>query len=814
MFESLTETFMAPAGSKDAVAVGKRPNPLKPTRSASRSDLKNTSASSPIRPMPLARSYTTPVKSSTEDRATTPTESKKKHNMSFSREKDKVGSSASAGPDTFENEDSDEPPEPPRASVDLDELPIELIGLADSFIENLQAKVHPTPPNIESLSAKFQEFYGTASSHIATHLAALATRQSRELAPVVAHTRPSAASILRAKAASIGGRDKAKTPPPAPAKSESEQQMITAEELADRKRQRRALEVKRSLMEEAVERRLCEGIYDRIYRHRSTQDEAQDDKLRSKTAALDVVGIGPADLGVDLGELPTLPEAFAARQKEVRQWLEPVRKEIVRMNLTHYPLGKLNRLKSAHKGIVDTLAHFHPSSSADEIMPMLIYALITLPPEQLSVVSDLNFVQRFRWETKIDGEAAYCLTNLEAAISFLDTVDLSTLRADEAPSGPMKAPGPETPKTETFPPAYFATQGLTVSPATPSTPEVSAGQATAAMVEPSAPPDNGLLTTAAPLRNRRLSDLVNTPAAQALSTASDAVLNTFSAADQGLKTIGNSLEGSYRLFFGRLQKQQEGGVAGKSGSGSDGGKDGGSSSGGGAEGNVVVPKTLEEARKLISTPPPAGSEDEASLSGEEQKAPSPQQRQRTSFRRSMGAGGMEDKLLTIVGGRKSSASRDHSADSARSVASSRRVTFVDDEAGSMTGSTTGTGAAGTGAAGTGAAGTGAGPGLSSFNPMSRFSGIGGFRGFGRAASTPSVPQSAHPEKAVEGGDLATAFPDLAAALPPKIQVAPPVKRFMEVHSATDLRISEVAVLLRDYQRLANALKELGGFRDA
>lgn len=156
--------------------------------------------------------------------------------------------------------------------------------------------------------------------------------------------------------------------------------MLTADELADRKRQRRATELKRSLMEEAVERRLCEGIYDRIYRHRSTQDEAQDDKLRSKTAALDVVGIGPGDLGVDLGEQPTSREAYKAREKEVRQWLEPARKEITRMYQTHYPLGKLNRLKAAHKSIVDTLSHFHPSSSADEIMPMLIYTLITLPP--------------------------------------------------------------------------------------------------------------------------------------------------------------------------------------------------------------------------------------------------------------------------------------------------------------------------------------------------------------------------------------------------------------------------------------------------
>ena len=56
-----------------------------------------------------------------------------------------------------------------------------------------------------------------------------------------------------------------------------------------------------------------------------------------------------------------------------------------------------------------------------------------------------------------------------------------------------------------------------------------------------------------------------------------------------------------------------------------------------------------------------------------------------------------------------------------------------------------------------------------------------------------------------------AFPDLVASLPPKeaVKVAPPIKRFMEVQNPGDLKISEVLELLRDYRRLANALKDLG-----
>ena len=52
-------------------------------------------------------------------------------------------------------------------------------------------------------------------------------------------------------------------------------------------------------------------------------------------------------------------------------------------------------------------------------------------------------------------------------------------------------------------------------------------------------------------------------------------------------------------------------------------------------------------------------------------------------------------------------------------------------------------------------------------------------------------------------------------LPPKEspKVSPPIKRFMEIQSPADLRIGEVLELLRDYRRLAGALKELGAIKE-
>lgn len=577
--------------------------------------------------------------------------------------------------------------------------------------------------------------------------------------------------------------------------------MITPEELANRKKARKALEAKRSLLEEAVERRLCEGIYERIYRHRSTQDEAQDAKLRSKTAALSLVGIGPSDLGIDLAEVePQTEKSTAERTEVIRGQLESARKDLVRMGESRYPLGKLNRLKAAHKSIVDTLAQFHPSASADEIMPMLIYTLITLPPEHLNVISDLNFIQSFRWEQKLTGEEAYCLTNLEAAISFLQTVDLATLREDERPSGPVKTPGqPATPRVETFPPAY--SQGLTTSPQ--STSAVNTENATA-----SKPESSPSLKPASTVKNRRLSDLINTPT-QAFGAASDAV---FTTADQGLKTISNSLGESYSFLLGKLKERQED-----------------------PKEPIAVPKTLDDARKLVSTPPPEDEDATISLAA---AATDPEQAKPQN--------GRDDRVLSIIGGR-----RDHSTDSARSgrsASSSKKVLFAaaeDAKAGATTPAP-------------------AQPAMldqmrnlgNTFNPMARLSGISLVRGFGRSVSTPVVtpPKDAKEAtkdskdskdakdgvKPTDGGDLATvsfqqpnhplvltcnamttntnyekAFPDIAAVLPPKEipKISPPNKRFMELQNPGDLRLSEVLDLLKDYRRLAGALKNMGAFDD-
>ncbi|KAG6099896.1 hypothetical protein E4U30_005792 [Claviceps sp. LM220 group G6] len=663
-------------------------------------------------------------------------------------------------PDAFEtgaHSDIEENVEPSRASIELDELPIELITLTDSFIESLSAKVHSTPPSIEKLSRLFQDFYALASSHVNTHINALATRQKRETSPTRSISSiSSAASRIRSKAASIGTEDRSKV--------ESQRQMITAEELANRKKARKALGAQRGMLEEAVERRLCEGIYERIYRHRTTHDEAQDEKLRSKTAALALVGISPADLGIDYGEdAAQSPEATRVTER-MRQSLEEARTDIIKMSEARYPLAKANHLKAAHKSIVDTLADVHPSASADEIMPMLIYTLITVPPEKLQVISDLHFIQFFRWEPKLTGEAAYCLTNLEAAISFLQTIDLSTLRADEHPSGPSKPDGQaSTPKPETFPPAYGN------MPTSQSTAETDGENTTPS--KPPLPPASGP-KAATVLRNKGLSDLVHTPA-QALGAAGGAV---FSTADQGLKTISNSLGDSYAFLLGKLRERHNG-----------------------PKDFIVVPRTLDDARKLVSTPSP-DEDDNGSVSSSiagcsedtEQQAKHPS--------------GRGDRVLSLIGGRRETIGENSSRSGSTSSTKTPATKTEDAKTGDVSAPTP----ASTSTASAPPAMLESVRNLgSSFNPIGRLSSIGMMRGFGRNTAAKDAALGA------DGGDLATAFPDIAASVPPKQvtvpKIPPPNKRFLEVQGPGDLKIGEVRDLLKEYRRLAVALKNLGAF---
>lgn len=638
------------------------------------------------------------------------------------------------------------------------------------FIESLTAKVHHTPPSIDKLSEIFQEFYVKATSHISTHISALSSRQYREVSPNSPISKNLTKDARRLRSMSKDPVEYLEKPAP-------EQQMLTPQEISDRRKARRLLEQKGVALEEAVEKRVCERVYNRIWRHKTTLDEVRDEKLRSRTAALALVGIGLEDLGIKLDKTSGTEETTDA---QVEGWISKARDGLLKMNDAKFPLGKLQHLAAAHKSIVDLLTNLHQSSSsADEILPTLIYTLITTPPEGINVISNLHFTQRFRAASKIDGEMAYCLTNLEAAISFLETVDLASLRSDEPLEGPPKSSSrPSTPRDDDHGiwPAgqtpIFENSDDSPAPANTTLPQ--SITATSHSLQSGSQPSQPEF----PPNSRRLSDMFQPPAF-ALGAASDAVRNT---ADQGFKNIGNTLDNSFQFLFGRLKEQKLNGRE------TD------------VE-RVILPRTLDDARRLVD---PKSIDEEVNTSGTSSVA-------ERADAHVDNHGKMDDRILGLFAGH-----RDRSADSAQSSGSGRRVAFaaetakVKEKAGSPS-QLSSVGPISSIQHDHPHAGHAAVESMrnlgNSLNPLNRFANMNVMR-FGRSSSatlTPTATATATPtaEKPVLEA-LDTTGKGTNAAEPR--EAISPIQRFMHVADARELKIGEVDELLRDYKRLASALQ--------
>ena len=636
------------------------------------------------------------------------------------------------------------------------------------FLESLSAKVHPSPPTADSLSDLFQDFYTRASPKINTHIATLSARLTSE-------TFISQANKGSTPSSRAGSIRKGSDP-------NAEQQMLSASEMSDRKKARKSLEAKRASLEEAVERAVCEKVYDRIWRHRSTDDEERDHKLRSRTAALSLVGIGLKEL-LMAGEEMTEEERNKAKEKEpeIREFLSAARHDIMQMNFEKYPLGKVMHLTAAHKSIVDALSKIFPAtSSADEILPTLIYALITLPPVNLNVISDLKFIQRFRGASRMDGETAYCLVNLEAAISFLETVDLSSLRAEEGNNLERTNSRPSTPKTEVTPMLL----GLSDAPDLVQTPATPTSRTT--HKEPSSPTTTKI--------QRRLSNLVQAQTNR-IESASDAVRDSIlDSADQALGRINNTLDTSFKFFFGGLRERDPNNAA--------------------AAEQPALPKTLEEVRELVSSPTRGLQVDDDNLSV---SAASEDDRQEVPVKQDLNT-----RMSDLFAGKRQV--RDRSVDSARSGGSSsaRRVAFASKTVEEKTPSPAATKiepAPTTPSAVDSLRNLG-----NSFNPLNSFRSVNVLPRFGRAvssASTPTLPSSApdqsktppapspEPLSRTTTNDVPPTDEKGAkaiAALEQMKKTTPPLKKFLEAKDAQDLKLKEIDELLKDYQRLATAMR--------
>ncbi|KAH9921737.1 uncharacterized protein BXZ73DRAFT_51674 [Epithele typhae] len=260
---------------------------------------------------------------------------------------------------------------------------------------------------------------------------------------------------------------------------------------------------------EAVEKTVCSLFYDRLFLPRGTDDGSHDEALSSRIAAVNLLDLGLAHLGVEVG--------LAGR--EVDSLIKACGKTLMQLDAAcRSPADKAATLVAVHKILVEGLSRLpplrlksedeilddktpmassfgqdvHPEDedleadravspppavvvspieesdrplepaaenasllsddsarsaspiltvspppetpstasaptpvSGDIILPLMIFAVVKANPPHL--VSHLLYTQRFRREKAAGGEEGYCLINLMAVAEFLENVDLAAL---------------------------------------------------------------------------------------------------------------------------------------------------------------------------------------------------------------------------------------------------------------------------------------------------------------------------------------------------------------------------------------------------
>ena len=292
-----------------------------------------------------------------------------------------------------------------------------------------------------------------------------------------------------------------------------------------------------------------------------------------------------------------------------------------------------------------------------------------------------------------------------------------------------------------------------------------------------------------------MSNLIQTQTNK-IEAASDAVRDSIlDSADQALGRINNTLDTSFKFFFGGLKEKNPDGPM---------------------QEQPVLPKTLEDARKLVSSPTRAERDDD-NLSVSAASSVHGDESTETPVSK-----GLDAKMADLFAGKRQI--RDRSVDSTKSGGSSsgRRVAFatsqnVEEKVPSPAPIKADAPAPGNISAVDSLRNMG-----NNFNPLNRLSSMNVLPRFARAVSSSSTPVlpspsqeqvKASPSPEPLSRTATDEIPPIddkgaraVAALEQLKKTAPPSKRFLEAKDAQDLKLKEVEELLKEYQRLAGALR--------
>ncbi|KAI2624773.1 hypothetical protein GGS21DRAFT_532016 [Xylaria nigripes] len=107
------------------------------------------------------------------------------------------------------------------------------------------------------------------------------------------------------------------------------------------------------------------------------------------------------------------------------RFLALAQQELLKIKSYRAPRDKIICVLNCCKVIFGLLKHNKSDSSADSFMPLLIYVVLRANPDHL--VSNVQYILRFRNQEKLGGEAGYYLSSLMGAVQFIENMDRTTL---------------------------------------------------------------------------------------------------------------------------------------------------------------------------------------------------------------------------------------------------------------------------------------------------------------------------------------------------------------------------------------------------
>ncbi len=121
-----------------------------------------------------------------------------------------------------------------------------------------------------------------------------------------------------------------------------EGEMISGEEMAEKRSRRRLIENRRREWQEEIEGRVCMEMYERTFQLSTSDDELRDESITSKIAAVNIMEVSLRQLGVDF----SVDEELLMEVK-----IKSTGEELQTLNAAFTPKSKLDILLSAHKKV-------------------------------------------------------------------------------------------------------------------------------------------------------------------------------------------------------------------------------------------------------------------------------------------------------------------------------------------------------------------------------------------------------------------------------------------------------------------------------